>query len=346
MLGGSLVTTRPAKTKQKKGKSKSTKDKPLATSSHKTKTKTKSKPVNTTTSQTPQASHNPKTKTKHIKKSTTSKPTAAITTRHTKQQQHKPTVAKHISMYAFDSMQGRTEFYMLKQGLMEKEPSVDEQKASTILKFEGHQLDKCAALLTEGAERNARFFTGFVKGTAEPGRPNESGRKGYYIKSPDTLAFRGVGGKDMAIIWHMLMIPNHSLFDKKGENVVLRWIYDLKPEHATLLRVMRTLALAWVARNKVWFIKRYERRLGKEGVKHWLQPENIQIGFHKKPSVGVLHMHVLVGPLTDFGSEPEMLERWVPLKDVLAVVSAGAPVTEENLRQYASDVATGECSVM
>ena len=50
--------------------------------------------------------------------------------------------------------------------------------------------------------------------------------------------------------------------------------------------------------------------------------------------------------MTDFGSEPEMLERWVPLKDVLAVVSAGAPVTEENLRQYASDVATGECSVM
>jgi hypothetical protein len=180
----------------------------------------------------------------------------------------------------------------------------------------------------------------------EPGRPNGSGRKGYYIKSPDTLAFRGVGGKDMATLWHMLMIPNRLLFDPSGEYVALRWIYDLKPEHAPLLRIQRTLALAWVARNKSWFVERYGRRLGAEGIKHWLKPENIQMGFHKKPSVGVLHLHVLVGPLTEFGGEPEMLDRWVPLKDVIAVVSADMPVTEENLREYANKVDNAECTVM
>jgi len=231
-----------------------------------------------------------------------------------------------------DSKRGESPWlFLLDRTREEKEPSVADQRASAheYPRGENSAAHQHARLTAEVVARGGKFFLPFAKGESAPGRPNGSGRFGFYIDAPEFVAFRGVGGVDMAKIWHMLIIPKDfvacSCFGTEIEAIELKWVYDLMPRHAGLLCRMRRASLDFVKANEQYFKSESADSLMGKSPSEWLKEENIRLGFHSSPSVGYLHMHVLVGPLTEFGATHDNVVRWINLDSVLKVLEEGKP---------------------
>lgn len=220
--------------------------------------------------------------------------------------------------------------YLLNLTLEEKEPSVYQQLVSSFdypreAPFENHE----AAILTDlSMKLGISVFLPFTSGIKVPERPGGSGRLGFHIVSKHVVAFRGIGGRDMASIWHMLIVPRAELVmstPSSNEAVVsLKWLYDLRPEHLPLLYTMREESLVYLQANKGYFIDVVK---GRGDNLAWLEPNAVRFGFHSRPSVGYLHMHMLIGPLTDFGADTPQRIRWVSLETILEILEAGQPAS-------------------
>ena len=165
-----------------------------------------------------------------------------------------------------------------------------------------------------------RVFVPYIEGTKEPERPVGSGIHGFYIKTPDMFAFRGVGGRDMAYLWHMLVIPSkkHCMH---GDKITLRSVWDLTRSHLPLLRTMETESYEWLMKQTSFFygVKDFTENVMCSPIRR-LNKSRIQFGFHTRPGVGLLHLHVLVGPLTKIGWEAR--DKWLSLADVIDLLES------------------------
>uniref|UniRef100_A0A7S2SE05 Uncharacterized protein n=1 Tax=Mucochytrium quahogii TaxID=96639 RepID=A0A7S2SE05_9STRA len=223
--------------------------------------------------------------------------------------------------------------YLLDSNLQEKETSVDKQEVSTRTVLENHKwvATELPVLSDRAREIGSKFFVPFAKLEALPGRPDKSNRRGFYIEDEQFVALRGVGGLDMAKIWHMLIIPTAAIagFDESqtAGNNRLEWVFDLKVEHLKLLLAMKNAALDFLEGNREYFKKVQPSELANKPLDYWLDPQNVSLGFHSVPTVGYLHMHMLVGPLTEFGGSDKNVERWISLNEVVQCLQSGHNVS-------------------
>lgn len=145
--------------------------------------------------------------------------------------------------------------------------------------------------LPEDAIKKGEVFQKIANEEIIPTMPN--GEQKFHIKTDKYVGFRGVGGKDLAKIFHFLIIPRKD---------APSWIGDAKNFRVfNSISEMKKIAKKWIELNRNFFRKRYPNLIAGKNVDYWLS--NPQMGFHIKPSVGYLHMHVLIGPLTEFGCE-------------------------------------------
>lgn len=156
-----------------------------------------------------------------------------------------------------------------------------------------------------------KFFFPYLNNVKIPERPYGSGRKGFYMKNEDFIAFKGIG-KESSLFFHMLIVPTlkHG-YNKEKDEIILKDCSSITKKHIPLLVSMKEEYCKWVQLNKNWFIEMFKNK----DIEYWLQPENLQFGFHYPPSVGYLHLHAMVGPITEHGDR--MKYRCINLKDVL-----------------------------
>lgn len=129
---------------------------------------------------------------------------------------------------------------------------------------------------------------------------------GFLFETDNLLAFRGKG-KPSSVLFDMMVVPKlkHG-YNKQTDKIILKSCRDLTYKHENLLNSMKECVYKFSNENKNWFIENFEN------VDFWLK--NIQFGFHYPPSVGYLHMHVLIGPLSEHGLS--ISHRWVKLEDI------------------------------
>lgn len=156
-----------------------------------------------------------------------------------------------------------------------------------------------------------KYFFPYLKGVKLPGRPDGNVNKGFYFQTDDFVAFKGLG-KDASLFFHLLIVPTlkHG-YDRDSDTIILKNCSDIKEKHKTLLFNMKKHFCCWVQLNKQWFYDTFDS----EDVDFWLKPENFHFGFHWPPSIGYLHLHAMVGPITKHGFY-NMVNRWVDLKDI------------------------------
>ncbi|GBG26871.1 Hypothetical Protein FCC1311_030932 [Hondaea fermentalgiana] len=192
------------------------------------------------------------------------------------------------------------------------------------------------AQLSQRAKDLGNIFVQIASGEILPAGAERGGRNGFYVEDAKVLAFRGISGLDLSLIWHMLLIPTaqamqatcrscgdieHKMFPGSG---VRRWVFDLLPEDIPLLRDLRERGETFVCANKSYFQEKWAgKTLKGHDILYWLRPENLQFGFHASPTIGYLHCHLLVGPLTEFGYSPRYLEGWLTLDRVLCILEQG-----------------------
>ena len=140
-------------------------------------------------------------------------------------------------------------------------------------------------MLSERAIALGRMFQRISTGGMQP-----NGVGGVLKDGENVMAFRGVGDADMAMGYHFLVIPKNmphleSIHDLDGNNA----------EHHRVVDNMATFGYGICVENN-------------------LTDQPICMGFHNDPTVGYLHMHVLVGHLTECGYRER--HRWVSVKNV------------------------------
>lgn len=109
---------------------------------------------------------------------------------------------------------------------------------------------------------------------------------------------------------------------KKSSGIELQWVFDITAEHVPLLLEMRRQGLAFVEHNRAYFLAMYAgQTLAGKPVEYWLKPENVQFGFHMRPTVGYLHCHMCVGPVTEFGYSSHYQFGWLSLDRVIRLVT-------------------------
>lgn len=143
--------------------------------------------------------------------------------------------------------------------------------------------------------------------------PYLKGEKEYeklFMENDDFVAFKGYG-ESSGLFFHMIIVPKlKHAYDKENDKILLMSVKDINESHKELLNKMKNETFKFVKRNSIWFNKNYRfKDTGK-----WLKNENIQFGFHYPPSIGYLHMHVVIGPLTTHGAE--LADRWVKLENI------------------------------
>jgi diadenosine tetraphosphate (Ap4A) HIT family hydrolase len=114
------------------------------------------------------------------------------------------------------------------------------------------------------------------------GKSSPAGVGGILFETDTMIAFRGTGSNDMATEYHFLVCPKYR--------PDLKSCHDLTVSDMGLVQQMVDKAKLFV-----W------TTIGYDNV--------ITCGFHSTPTVGYLHMHVLVGPLTEYGYRER--ERWI-----------------------------------
>lgn len=199
--------------------------------------------------------------------------------------------------------------------IYDKEKICYGQKVSSSLILYKESADYTKQHDMKQAIQNAVYFLKYLRGEEEPERPRGSGKKGYYFQNDDFVAFKGLG-KEISMFFHMLIIPTlkHG-YDEQNDKIVLSSVQDLKKEHIPLLINMKNEFIKFVKHNEKWFCKIYRIK----NLEFWLNPDKFQFGFHWPPTVGYLHMHAMVGPITEHGES--MKDRWVSLENVIENLS-------------------------
>lgn len=174
-----------------------------------------------------------------------------------------------------------------------------------------------------------RIFVPLSKRAMQPGKAHAAARGEFLVSTEHALGFLGVGGHDLSRLLHLVLIPAHD-----EARPSLRWVFDLVHSDLPLLAEMRQAGLAFFRENVPWFRARYaamdvQRDLRGRSLEYWLREENVSFGFHANPSVGYLHMHMLVGPLTTEGYSERYRDSWVPLEAVIEVLSVLRPMSTE-----------------
>ena len=83
-----------------------------------------------------------------------------------------------------------------------------------------------------------------------------------------------------------------------------------------MLLGMKKAFIAFIRRNRKWFLTIYNFTNMEQ---NWLTEESFHFGFHWPPTIGYLHMHASVGPITEHG---ELLkDRWVSLDKIIENLS-------------------------
>ena len=126
-----------------------------------------------------------------------------------------------------------------------------------------------------------------------------------YIETDDILAFKPKG-ESSGLFLHMIILPKlkHG-YDKENDKILLKSVKDLTDNHKFLIDIMKKETFKFITRNRLWFHKNYRYKNTSE----WLK--KVHFGFHYPPTVGYLHMHVIIGPLTKHGIG--LTNRWVKI---------------------------------
>lgn len=195
-----------------------------------------------------------------------------------------------------------------------------------------------AALNPDAIMRGINIFVPIMKGERLPGMPEqaENGdiRAKRLVDRSNLLVFFGAGAEDLSRLLHVLIVPKYDYVtfadddedDGIEGNVKLRWAFDLGPQHISLLQDMHKAGLDFVQANRRWFFSRYRGLDEVEDLcgiplQQWIQPIQVQFGFHVRPTVGYLHLHMLVGPVTEFGASYG--KNWISYDSVMSFLETG-----------------------
>lgn len=208
-------------------------------------------------------------------------------------------------------MEDYCKFYIFKDDEDTREYEVEKQNIGDIHTYSRY--NECYSkiinnkILSKDVLDRGNLFKKISNKEIIPGMPYKSDKKGFYIETNDILAFRGILGKDLSKVWHMLVIP-------RDEYII--WVGDLKYKHINLLKRMMNMCICWININRRYFQEKYKYiKLADKDIDWWL--DNPSYGFHIHPTVGYLHMHFIVGPLTEFGSSQEYLDNWVSIDTII-----------------------------
>lgn len=137
--------------------------------------------------------------------------------------------------------------------------------------------------------------------------PKRGVSEGFYFETENLIAFQGKG-EHSSLFFDMLVLPKlkHG-YNKENDKIVLKSCKDLTEKHKFLLDEIKIETYKFVKRNRIWFYRVYNFK----NIEYWLN--NIQFGFHYPPTVGYLHAHVLIGPLTEHGFN--LSDRWVKMEN-------------------------------
>ena len=166
--------------------------------------------------------------------------------------------------------------------------------------------------LTHEACENDRAFCMIGAGKVDPAR--------HLLDPGQFMGFRGIGDNDLAVYWHMLVIPDLATVQEHN----LRWVFDLTRQDVPMLMTKKAHAMVFLAQNRAAFAARY----GPGPIGRAMKNE-VQCGFHTVPTVGYLHMHALLGPLTAFGGSDDSRGKWISLEEVLDIL-----MVEETMAKY------------
>ena len=121
----------------------------------------------------------------------------------------------------------------------------------------------------------------------------------YMIKTKECVGFVGIG-TDHATTFHLLIIPR---------NRNIRWYKDLTYNDIDLLEHMKYLGECWVEKNK-----RYLDSMCNDQS----DCKQLQFGFHLRPNIGYLTMHMLVGPNST--EADKYVDNWVSYDKVVSIL--------------------------
>ena len=139
-----------------------------------------------------------------------------------------------------------------------------------------------SARLTPMAVASAPIFAAIASKQKLPAKPYPSGTGRFLCETETALGFQGIGGKDLSMLFHLIIVPKVENFIGKSE--FPRWVFDLNSGHATMLRKMRLAGLEFVKVNYVWFrALKHGKQMKGHDTDFWLREENIQFGFHSIP---------------------------------------------------------------
>lgn len=217
------------------------------------------------------------------------------------------------------------DYYRLGDIVYEKEPEVFEHEVETDgpKQYIPGTWRNVPRELTRAARSADRVFCRIAVGRDTPERPNGSGRKGFYFNTGRVMALRGTGGKDLAMYWHMIVIPNLPIVQQSE----LQWVFSLTRAHIPLLMEMKAHAMVFLAENKDAFVSKY----GQAPISRAMRSQ-LQFGFHTTPGAAYLHLNVLLGPLTAYGGSDALRGGWIHLDEVIEIL-----MIEGSMLQYRYD---------
>lgn len=164
-------------------------------------------------------------------------------------------------------------------------------------------------------------FKPIGSGEEPPGLPtyaeNQGVQGGGKILIPNhkyVTGFQGKAPNDLASVFHLVVIPKNKtnadgvLIDKLHGNRIPAHIGDANDNHLDLLDEMEQAAKDFFVENRA----KLEERFGADVIAKEME-KGIQMGFHLEPSIGYIHMHALLGPLTESGVKEA--HKWISLSD-------------------------------
>lgn len=204
------------------------------------------------------------------------------------------------------------DYYIINNIKNEKQLNIlnNEKSCGNVSYIPGRWLNYPKELTTKARESD-KIMSRISNGDDIPERPLGSGNKGFYFNTGNIMAFRGINDYDLALYWHMITIPSLKIVQKNE----LKWVFDLNINHIPLLLEMKSYSLIFLNKNKNAFISYYGNQ-----IKRYLKPGQIQFGFHTKPSIGYLHMHTLVGPITEGGNSDGNRGHWIHLDEIIELL--------------------------
>jgi len=199
-----------------------------------------------------------------------------------------------------------SKFYILQEKNEKEDSNYDENVSENFYVYE-NSIDYSIKKDENEDQIATNCFLSYLKRIKLPERP----KQGFYIENKDFVAFKGLG-REPSLFFHMLVVPSlEHCYDLESNEIILKNVRDLKFCHIPLLNKMKQECIRWSKRNKKWFYKIFNFT----NLDLWFKEDNLQFGFHYPPTVGLLHMHFMIGPVTEHGETQK--DRWVSLDKVL-----------------------------